>query len=46
MSLIHSTAIIDKLSNIQPSAEIGPFCVIGPEVIIEDNQDKTTWKYK
>jgi acyl-[acyl carrier protein]--UDP-N-acetylglucosamine O-acyltransferase len=35
MSLFHSTAIIDKSSNIHPDAEIGPFCVIGPDVVIE-----------
>ena len=37
MSLIHSTAIIDKSSNIHPNAEIGPFCVIGRDVVIKEN---------
>ena len=37
MSLFHSTAIIDESSNIHSNAEIGPFCIIGPNVKIEEN---------
>ena len=35
--MIHKTAIIDKNAKISDSVEIGPYCVIGPEVEIEDN---------
>jgi UDP-N-acetylglucosamine acyltransferase len=31
---IHPTAVVDPASNIDASAEIGPFCVIGPGVTI------------
>ena len=31
---IHPTAIVDPQSKIADSAEIGPYCVIGPEVEI------------
>jgi UDP-N-acetylglucosamine acyltransferase len=32
---VHSTAIVDPAARIAASAEIGPYCVIGPEVEIE-----------
>ena len=32
--MIHHTAIIDKNSKISENVEIGPYCVIGPEVEI------------
>ena len=32
--MIHSTAIVDKNSKISSNVEIGPYCVIGPEVEI------------
>ncbi len=31
---VHATAIIDRAASVHPEAEIGPFCVIGPEVAI------------
>ncbi len=33
--MIHHTAIIDKNSKISENVEIGPYCVIGPDVEIE-----------
>ncbi len=35
--MIHHTAIIDKNSKISENVEIGPYCVIGPEVEIGSN---------
>ena len=35
--MIHPTAIIDKKSKISENVEIGPYCVIGPDVEIETN---------
>ena len=35
--MIHHTAIIDKKSKISENVEIGPYCVIGPDVEIETN---------
>jgi UDP-N-acetylglucosamine acyltransferase len=31
---IHPTAIVDPQSKIADSAEIGPYCIVGPEVVI------------
>ncbi len=33
--MIHRTAIVDKNSSISENVEIGPYCVIGPEVKID-----------
>ena len=35
--MIHRTAIIDKKSKISENVEIGPYCVIGPDVEIDSN---------
>ena len=35
--MIHKTAIIDPRAKIASNAEIGPFCVIGPNVEIDEN---------
>ncbi|WP_440930939.1 acyl-ACP--UDP-N-acetylglucosamine O-acyltransferase [Candidatus Pelagibacter sp.] len=35
--MIHQTAIIDSKAKIGNNVEIGPYCVIGPEVQISDN---------
>ena len=35
--MIHHTAIIDKKSKISENVEIGPYCVIGPDVEIKSN---------
>ncbi len=35
--MIHPTAIVDKNSKISKNVEIGPYCVIGPEVEIGSN---------
>tara|TARA_B100000989_G_scaffold112719_1_gene82777 strand:- start:1081 stop:1866 length:786 start_codon:yes stop_codon:yes gene_type:complete len=35
--VIHHTAIIDKKSKISENVEIGPYCVIGPDVEIKSN---------
>ena len=35
--MIHHTAIVDKKSLISENVEIGPYCIIGPEVEIESN---------
>ncbi len=35
--MIHHTAIIDKKSQISENVEIGPYCIIGPDVEIESN---------
>ena len=32
--MIHSTAIIDSRAEIAADVEIGPYCVIGPDVVI------------
>ena len=37
MFVIHHTAIVDKNSTISDDVEIGPYCVIGPEVEIGQN---------
>ena len=37
MAQIHPTAIIDERAQIASSVEIGPYCIIGPAVIIDDN---------
>lgn len=34
MSKIHPTSVIDPKANIHDEAEVGPFCVIGPDVTI------------
>jgi UDP-N-acetylglucosamine acyltransferase len=33
--MIHSTAIVDPRAKIASDAEIGPYCVIGPDVLID-----------
>ena len=35
--MIHSTAIIDKKAKLSSNVEVGPYCVIGPDVEIESN---------
>ena len=35
--MIHQTAIIDKKAKISMNVEIGPYCVVGPNVEIGDN---------
>ena len=35
--MIHSTAIISKKSKISENVNIGPYCVIGPDVEIDTN---------
>ncbi len=35
--MIHSTAIIDKNAKIDENVDIGPYCLIGPEVEIKSN---------
>tara|TARA_B100000886_G_scaffold339533_1_gene305281 strand:- start:6 stop:791 length:786 start_codon:yes stop_codon:yes gene_type:complete len=35
--VIHPTAIVDKKSKISKNVEIGPYCIIGPDVEIESN---------
>ncbi len=35
--MIHPTAIVDKKSKISKNVEIGPYCIIGPDVEIESN---------
>ncbi len=35
--MIHPTAIVDNNSKISESVEVGPYCVIGPEVEIDTN---------
>ena len=37
MSNIHSTAIIDASASIHESVNIGPYSVIGPDVVIAEN---------
>jgi UDP-N-acetylglucosamine acyltransferase len=34
---IHSTSIIDKSAKLGANVSIGPYCVIGPDVVIGDN---------
>jgi UDP-N-acetylglucosamine acyltransferase len=36
MPAIHATAVIDRSAEIADGAEIGPYCVIGPNVSIAD----------
>lgn len=33
---IHPTAIVDKKANIHPSVQIGPWCIVGPDVTLEE----------
>ena len=35
--MIHKTAIIDPKAKIASNVEIGPYCVIGPNVEIDEN---------
>ena len=35
--MIHNTAIIDKRAKISSNVNIGPYCIIGPDVEIEEN---------
>ena len=35
--MIHKTAIVDKKAKILDNVEIGPYCIIGPEVEIGNN---------
>jgi UDP-N-acetylglucosamine acyltransferase len=35
--VIHNTAIIDKRAKISSDVNIGPYCIIGPDVEIEEN---------
>ena len=35
--MIHKTAIVDKKAKISDNVEIGPYCIIGPEVEIGNN---------
>jgi UDP-N-acetylglucosamine acyltransferase len=35
--MIHKTAVIDSKANINKNVQIGPYCVIGPNVEIEEN---------
>ena len=37
MSSIHPTAIIDASASIHESVNIGPYSVIGPDVVIAEN---------
>lgn len=37
MSKIHSTAVIEKGASIGDSVKIGPYCCIGPQVVLEKN---------
>ena len=42
ISNIHATAIIDPAASIGKNIKIGPFCIVGPEVILGDNCELTT----
>ena len=35
--MIHKTAIIDSKAKLSKNVQIGPYCVIGPNVEIEEN---------
>ena len=35
--MIHKTAIVDSEAKISDNVEIGPYCIIGPEVEIGNN---------
>ena len=35
--MIHKTAVVDKKAKIPDNVEIGPYCIIGPEVEIGSN---------
>ena len=35
--MIHHTAIIDSKSKISNNVEVGPYCIIGPDVEIDTN---------
>ena len=35
--MIHNSSVIDKKAKISKSVTIGPFCYVGPDVILEDN---------
>lgn len=37
MNQIHPSAIIDSKAQLGTGIEIGPFCYVGPEVVIGDN---------
>lgn len=37
--MIHSTAIVDPAAEIASGARIGPYCVIGPQVVIGDDTE-------
>ena len=45
--MIHDTSIVDKNAKIGNNVEIGPYCVVGPNVKIADNNKsmppKSTW---
>ena len=36
MTRIHATAIVDARAELAPSVEVGPYCVVGPGVHIDD----------
>jgi UDP-N-acetylglucosamine acyltransferase len=36
-SYIHPTAIVERGANIAASAQVGPYCIIGPDVTLYDN---------
>ena len=33
---IHSTALVDKRAQLGSGVDIGPYCVVGPNVILDD----------
>ena len=37
MGNIHPSAVIEEGAQIAASAKVGPFCVIGPRVVLHDN---------
>ena len=34
--MIHNSSVIDKKANISKNVKIGPFCYVGPDVILEE----------
>lgn len=43
--MIHSSAVIDNGAKIGKDVKIGPFCVVGPNVILEDGVDLVAHVY-
>ncbi|MCB1969305.1 MAG: acyl-ACP--UDP-N-acetylglucosamine O-acyltransferase [Geminicoccaceae bacterium] len=37
MTSIHPTAIVDARATISPGVEIGPYCIVGPDVVLGDD---------